>query len=238
MNKTAAALLLMSVPSIIGCGGTRVVETRDAYELVAALGDPSNEARAAAAASLRRLLAADPSARTNDHGREYWQRRVAAVKPGMKHAEVVKLLPPSDTTRSLDQVLWSGGGPATGSCHRAAWGLDHYWSVEIEYINPDIVRRRPTLKSGTESVSVMYPQNYTGTWAMWYVNGQKYYEYRFLNGKMHGACAKYYDNGRKRCETHYRNGMAHGSSRTWHRTGKLHRSWDYLDGKVIGHEHH
>jgi hypothetical protein len=234
MNKTTAALLLMCLPAIVGCGGMRVAETRNAHELVAALRDRSNEARAAAAASLRRLLAADPSARTNDHGREYWQRRIAAVKRGMKHAEVVKLLPPYDTTRSLDQHLWAW--PASGYAHKTGWRLDHYWLVAVNYNNPDIVRGRPKLESSTMSVGVMYPRDYTGTWTMWYVNGQKYYEYGFLNGKMHGACAKYYDNGQKRCETHYRNGKAHGLSRTWHRTGKLHRSWDYLDGKVIGPE--
>jgi hypothetical protein len=139
--KVATALILMSLPAVVGCGARRAAPTKDAPELVAALSDPSNEARALAAASLRRLLAADPGARTNDHGREYWQKRVAKVKPGMRHAQVVKLLPPYDKTLSEERLLWSG--PGSGQSHYGWWRLDHYWMVSISYRNPDTVLKSP-----------------------------------------------------------------------------------------------
>lgn len=135
MKKVAAALILTSLPLGVGCGARHVASTKDASELVAALHDPSNEARAAAAASLRRLLAADPGVRTNDHGRDYWQKQVAKVKPGMRHAQVVKLLPPYDKTLSEERLLWSG--PGSGQSHSGMWRLDHYWMVWIWYRNPE-----------------------------------------------------------------------------------------------------
>ena len=72
MKRSVLAFLLVSVPLLTVCGEVAIAGDKDVSKLVARLHEASNEARAAAAASLRRALAANPSARTSDHGRDHW----------------------------------------------------------------------------------------------------------------------------------------------------------------------
>ncbi len=209
-----------------------VTDSKHVAGLVAALGDPGNETRATAAASLRRLLAADPDARTNDHGRDYWEERAARVKPGMKHAEAVKLFPPLDQDLLLERLLWSG--PGSGQTHIGRWRLDHYWVVIIQYRNPDTVLERPTLENRALHVWVKPPDGLTGTWVTWHVNGQKGRELEYANGKYYGAFIAYHDNGQKSYEQHYENGVCSGTDTGWYRNGRKSYAGRYANGKREG----
>ena len=102
--------------------------------LIVKLGDMDSQARSAAAAELRQLLAGDFGARTNNHGRPYWKERLQQVKPGMTHEVVQRILPPVD--KHISEV-WSGG---TGNRH---WRLDDYWVVVVHYNYPDSVHESP-----------------------------------------------------------------------------------------------
>jgi hypothetical protein len=98
--------------------------------LITKLSDADNKVRSNAATELRELLASDSGARTNNRGRRYWEERLRQVKPGMKHQDVQRLLPPVDNSRA---EVFSGG---TGF---RQWRLDDYWNVVVHYYYPDSV---------------------------------------------------------------------------------------------------
>ena len=207
-------------------GEVAIAGDEDLSRLVARLHEASNEARAAAAASLRRALAANPSARTNDHGRVYWEQRIAQVNPGMKHAEVVTLLRPHDQGER--------GSSGSGVTHVATWRLDHYWIVVVQYRNPDSVIKRPTLHRRAMSIWVKPPKEHTGTWVTWHVNGQKSHEIEYENGKYDGRFTSYHDNGREAVEQHYRSGICSGVATGWSRNGRKCYEGQYASGKRQG----
>lgn len=227
---TCILFLILFAPCL--CDDELTVESKDPLELVALLSDPNGETRATAAAAMRQLIAADPGVKTNDHGEEYWKKRVESVKAGMKHSDVLSLLPPYDTTLSAERLLWSGVG--SGDSHIATWRLDHYWTVTIQYRNPDTVIERPKLQNSAMRFWVEPPADFTGTWVTWHVNGQKSHEIEYKNGKYHGSFSAFYDNGRKRYQQHYRDGVCSGSASGWYPDGSKKYQGNYTDGKQTG----
>jgi len=198
---------------------------------IKALHDPKNDVRATAAAELRRIVAKYPSGTSNirekDSGEAYWMKNVKQVKPGMKEADVLKLLPPF--SQSPEQFI-----NASGDSHVDSYRLDLHWTVTIQYQNPDKVIERPKLSRREFYVDVKPPENFTGTWVNWYVNGQKGSETQFKNGKLDGTSTAYYDTGVKSYEQHLVNHVAHGTGTGWYSDGKLMYTGQYRNGKQDG----
>src|ERR1700690_3147260 len=109
MKKLALAFVVLSMA---------MAQNKDVAALIAALSDPNNATRAEAAALLREKLAANPSLRLDDHGEDFWTKRFASIKPGMKKAQVLKLLP---VYAREDLIAGSGWS------HLESWRLDSYW---------------------------------------------------------------------------------------------------------------
>jgi hypothetical protein len=194
--------------------------------LIAKLSDVDVDVRANAARELRRLLASDDGARTNNRGRLYWEERLNQVQPGMTHDEVKRLLPPIETNI---MEIWSGG---TGN---RGWRLDDYWTVVVHYNYPDSVHEmRPSLRRGARAVGAKPPANFTGTWTTYHVNGQKAHELNYKNGKYDGTYTSYHDNGRKHVEQHYIDGVCSGTDRGWYADGARSYEGKYVDGKQDG----
>lgn len=230
--KIVTLALCLVVGNLTGCGAQNKVETRAPSDLVKLLADANNEVRADAAASLRRLLAADPSARTNDHGEDYWQERAGRLKVGMKHSEVVKALPAYDKALSSDDIRLSGVG--SGSSHFAMWRLDHYWTVLVHYRNPDTVIVLPELRRRAKHIWVRPPDAFTGRWLTWYVNGRKSHEIAYRNGKYHGPLIVFHDNGRKSHQQHYEKDVCTGSNSGWYSDGAKMYEGRHANGKQEG----
>src|SRR5712664_685076 len=106
MKKLALASLTLTMA---------IAANQDVAALIAALSDPNNATRAEAAALLREKLAANPSLRLDDHGAEFWTKRFASIKPGMKKVQVLKLLP---AYAQVDLIAGSG------QSHAEVWRLD------------------------------------------------------------------------------------------------------------------
>jgi hypothetical protein len=215
-----ATLLVVAAPSIAEADDKIVAD------FVAKLANVDGDLRAGAAAELRRLLAGDFNARTNNHGRLYWQERIDQVKPGMKHEEVLRILPPVDKQIS---------GQGSGRWHNRQWRLDDYWVVLVNYNNPDTVHEaRASLDRRAREVWVDPPAGFAGTWTTWHVNGQKAHEAEYKDGKRNGMLTQYYDNGRKAYEQHYVAGTCSGPDRGWYADGSKSYEGQYVDGKQDG----
>jgi hypothetical protein len=162
LTPLIATMLLSTISSTV------LAQDITVKELISELSDTEGNVRADAAAELRKLLASDKGARTNNHGRLYWQNRVDQVKPGTTDDEVKRLLPSTDTHI---MESWSGG---TGN---RLWRLDDYWTVVVHYYYPDRMHEmRPSLHGRARIVEAKRPTNLTGTWITYYVNGQKAHE--------------------------------------------------------------
>lgn len=214
-------LFATSLPVITASAQDDVVQA-----LIAKLSDVDSGIRASAAENLRKLLASDAGARTNNRGRLYWEERLNQVKPGMTHDEVKRLLPPADTTGA---EMWSGG---TGN---RQWRLDDYWTVVVHYYYPEIVHEmRPSLRRHAREVGVDLPENFTGTWTTYYVNGQKAHQMEYKNGKYDGTFTSFHDNGRKSVEQHYVDGTCSGTDCGWYVDGAPAYEGNYVNGKQDG----
>jgi hypothetical protein len=194
--------------------------------LIEKLTNTDSDVRATAAADLRKLLASDAGARTNNHGRLYWEERLRQVKPGMKHDDVQRILPPADN--SVMEAF-------SGRSGNRIWRLDDYWTVLVYYNWPDTVHEwAPTLRRRAREIWVDPPAEFTGTWTTYHINGQKAREAEYENGKTNGAVMSYHDNGRKAVEQHYVNGTCSGTDRGWYADGATSYEGNYVDGKQDG----
>jgi hypothetical protein len=226
MTRQVPVLTLLLITLLLSAMATSTLaQDATVKALIAKLSDGDNDVRSKAAAELRQLLAGDSGARTNNRGRLYWEERLRQVKPGMKHDDVQRLLPP--TGKSLMEV-WSGTG-------NRQWRLDDYWTVLAYYNYPDSVHDwTPTLRRRAREVSVDPPVGFTGTWTTWHVNGQKSHEVNYKNGKKDGAFTSFHDNGRKAVEQHYVNGTCSGPDLGWYADGAPVYEGSYVEGKRDG----
>ncbi len=227
MNGKAKFTLILSMVlfPLFGFKDGLTGESKDPQELVALLSNPDGETRAAAAAELRQLIAANPDSKTNDHGEEYWKKRVDSVKVGMKHAEVLKILPP------VDQNIPVKG---EGQEHVMTWRPDDYWTVTVFYLNPDAVKERPRLHREALRVWVQPPADFTGTWVTWHVNGQKSYESEYRNGFLNGLSLIFYDNGSKLHQQYYIESIPSDTAFFWYPDGRKKSQGDYTNRKRTG----
>jgi hypothetical protein len=204
--------------------------------LVKALGDPRSNVRAFAAEALCSILAADPPCAPNYHEKAFWERRLVQLKSGMPLAEALKVLLPELSPAARQEAseggTWSGGGGTE------SYRLDDYWVVAIYLV--DFEHRKlhdeaPALVRQVCAVWVDPPDNYTGDWVTWHVNGQKAHDIQYRNGKYDGTFTACYDDDGSRCyQQHYTAGVCHGTDTGWHRNGKRAYEGQYEHGKQTG----
>ena len=61
-----------------------------------------------------------------------------------------------------------------------------------------------------------------GPYQSWYENCQKWTEYNFHNGELHGIFQEWHENGLKHIESNYQNGQIHGPYQSWDSNGQKH----------------
>jgi hypothetical protein len=195
------------------------------------LADPDSEARATAAAALRRIIARYPSGTANirdeDGGEAAWLKKIDQLKAGTSKAEVLKMLP-----KFADCPEFSSMG--SGQSHVEIYRVDWDWQVEAHYYNPDVLISAPTLRRREARIYVAPPDNYTGLWENWHVNGQIAWRAQYENGKYHGTFTAYHDNGSISYDQHYTHHVANGPDSGWDPDGRLMYLGQYRNGKQDG----
>lgn len=220
-------------PEVSHCG--RVNQTRSAVcDLEKELSDPNNDVRAKAAATLRPILAADPSLAPNWHGKSFWCRRIDKCKPGMLLDEALAVLRPELSVEERKKTCIGGarsGGGGT-SWHK----LDDYWEATFQIKNSEkqTLGEHPILEANVRDVPVKPPDHFTGVWVTWHVNGQKFEEIQYRDGKYDGTSTNFYGNGRKLMEQHYKQGVCDGPEIVWYESGKKDHEGQYKIEKQDG----
>jgi antitoxin component YwqK of YwqJK toxin-antitoxin module len=224
--------------------------------LIETLGFCRDDVRACAAEAIRKILAADPAAAPNSHTKQFWEKRLAGLKPDMRLdnalAFLLSDLSPADRQSQLSH--YSGGATST-----KIYYLDDYWRV-IVFLHGDandkLSGRAPMLSPEVRSVAPFLPEDYTGSWTQWYVNGQKMFENEYVNGIPHGmhtdysfdgtktedyaidhgtmdgVFTSYFADGRKASEAHFDHGKNTGQWRRWFQNGKPLSAFEFKNGKL------
>ena len=185
---------------------------------VSDLSSPSQEVRDAAAKILRGSYAA-PS-RTN------WDFVVSAITKGMAKTNVLKLLSP--------YKVKSEGGFGGGGSYSEMYRLDDAWMLVCGYRQKDDVLIERLLSMSLRYVWVAPTTNFTGTWVIYFVNGQKSREIHYENGKYHGEFIMYSPDGARSVIQHYDHRVAEGTDTGYYASGRIKYRGVYKAGKQSG----
>lgn len=184
--------------------------------LVKILKHPDSATRSRAAETLRNILAGNPAARHNDHGRPFWEDKIRATLPGMTKADALKLLPPDPPVKDFSELP----GHGSGDSHNVFYRLDDYWEVALTFRNTDRLFSTPTLRQSARRVYVAAPKDFTGLWTTYFVNGQKSHDIQYKNGKYNGPFTTYHDDGSPSVQQHYTNQHANGTDTGHYKSGQ------------------
>ena len=75
---------------------------------------------------------------------------------------------------------------------------------------------------------------FTGTYEVFYQNGNKSHESSIRGGKYDGPMVNFYENGQKSYEANYKQGILNGDCSSWYLNGQKKIEFTYKEGKVTG----
>lgn len=181
MKIIFAALLVI-------CGGNLIASPIDG------LASPSQETRDAAAKIIRATYI--PPSRTN------WDALLAQIKVGDTMTNVWKQIHQYNP-KAEPGAYWAGGiGRISGF---QDYRLDDLWSARCSFVEDDSGGRKLTEKALVQSmreIRLVPPSNFTGTWTLYFANGQKSDDIEYRDGK-YVTWVIYYPTGAKREFQHY-----------------------------------
>jgi hypothetical protein len=213
--KTVVALL--STLTILGAQSAFA-------SLVDDLGSPVQATRDRAAAELRRTFRSTPGSK--------WTPTLDQIKPGQTRQEILELLRPFGATPS-----W---GVGSGQSHTQAYQLDDEWALVCTFRHEGNVGNEVSilidrkLAPSVRRVRCDPPANFTGTWVVYFVNGQKSYQINCRDGRYFGEFIAYHPDGSKACVQHYVAHVADGDDTGYYPTGKIAYRGQYRSDKQVG----
>jgi len=190
-------------------------------DAVKRLSDPRASVRDAAAATLRKLLAEDPTA-AGDSGETHWRGRLASIPKGISSDEFKRLTGASNE-----------GGVSSGQTSNTTWRLDDYWTVTTYFDSPDSLREVGELTRNIRRIWVAPEAGFSGAWTTYRVNGVVDHRIEYMNGK-YVRFASYHDNGQLVSEQRYKDGAIDGPEVGFHRGGQKAYAIEHAAGKAVG----
>jgi hypothetical protein len=207
-----SALLLVTL-SILS-----TADTPEVTSLIEQLTSIEQTERDAAANRLREIFKPAP--------RKDWEPLLAKLRPGISKKELKELLEPEQREPGI--------GIGTGQSHMEEYRLDHTWYLRCWFLNEGDVLRESTLEERTRHIWIAPPADFTGTWVVYYANGQPSHEIEYRSGKYHGTFTANYSTGKKSYIQHYGPNGADGEDIGYHPSGKIAYRGQYSKGKPTG----
>jgi hypothetical protein len=184
--------------------------------LFAELSSPDQKARDTAAAQLRRTFKLSP--------REPWDKFLATLKEGDTKQSILDRLP----------IKMTEGGIGTGQSHMEMIRLDDRWVLRAWFHNEGDKFRSADIIEHMRHVWVAPPENFSGTWTTYFVNGQPSHVIEYENGKYHGTFTSNHANGSKSVVQHYGPLGCDGEDTGYYPSGKVSYRAFYRAGKPVG----
>ncbi len=214
----------------LAAGGTLLIVACSVCDAAAPpakdLSSPIQAKRDSAATSLRASYGPTP--------RSKWEPMVRKLVPGMTKAQMMAKFAPR---KLVPEGSFAGGGDET-----ARYRIDDDWIIVCAFVDrsirPDMANGRlvgePELVASTKHYWVKPPVGFSGTWTVYFANGQKSDEIQYRNGSYFGTFTSFRDDGSKAVVQHYDAKGANGEDTGYHRNGMIAYRGQYKDGKRAG----
>jgi antitoxin component YwqK of YwqJK toxin-antitoxin module len=182
------------------------------------LASPNQELRDKAAAELRISFRGTPESK--------WTPIVDKITKGQSKTEILKLLQPFNITKEM--------GAGSGQSHSESFRLDDEWVLICYFYNEGDILTNRVLTPSMRQVGVKPPENFTGQWILYFINGTKSHEISLKSGHYFGEFIAYYASGAKAYVQHYTDKGIDGADTGYHPSGKIAYSGQYKEGKQVG----
>jgi len=180
------------------------------------LASPDQAVRDRAATELRTTFKNTPESK--------WTPVLAKFQEGQSRDDVEK------ATLAIQAIFVSAIG--MGEYSEDAYRLDDEWILKCRFVDGKLTRHG--LERWPKGPFVMPPENFTGRWVLYYINGQKSGEWDYKNGRKDGECITYYCDGSKRCVEHYQDDLLQGDEMAFYPNGTIAHKGRWDRGKKVG----
>jgi hypothetical protein len=183
-----------------------------------ALGDIDPAIRAAAAAKLRESYVPPD--------RQPWDELLRAIQPGDTRQQLHAKLTPEQAHSDL--------GVGSGPNYMEEYRLDDRWMLRCWFRIAGDVLFDISLSERMREAWVAPPENYSGDWITYFVNGQPAHEIEYRDGQYHGKFIAFHPTGGRNYVQHYQNGEANGWDTGYYPSGQVSYRGLYQAGKQVG----
>lgn len=182
------------------------------------LRSPQQSVRDKAAAELRATFHGTPEAK--------WTPVIQQIKQGQTKKQILDLLRPFNVTAEE--------GMGSGQSHSQTYRLDNEWILVCSFQNDGDILFDHKLIPSLRHIWVLPPEDFTGIWVVYFVNGQVGHRINYRNGRYFGEFIAYRSDGSKTFVQHYTAKGADGEDTGYYPSGKISYRAQYQSGKPVG----
>lgn len=185
---------------------------------IADLASPDQTVRDKSAAVLLRTYKDSPKSK--------WTPTIDKIKQGQTEKDIRELL--------LQFKVTEEGSRAGGGSHSQVFRLDDDWILCCHFRTDGDKLIDKLLIRYPRVVRVPLPDNYTGRWVIYYVNGIKVEESTYKNGRLFGESIVYHPNGAKRFVQNFTEKGLDGDDTGYYPSGSVEYRSHFKEGKEVG----
>lgn len=180
----------------------------------------SQEVRDAAARELRVSFVPPP--------RSKWEPVVAAIKAGDRKEYVMGLLEPFKVTTEF--------GVGSGQSFSESYRLDDMWLLTCSFRRTGKTAEvfRVGLTQQLRHIWVAPAATFSGTWTVYFVNGQRSHEINYADGRYFGTFTAFRPDGSKACVQHYGVSGIDGEDTGYFPSGRVSYRGFHKNGSPVG----
>lgn len=184
------------------------------------LASASREVRDAAARELRASFV--PPLRSK------WEPVVAVIKPGDRKEYVMGLLEPFNVTTEF--------GVGSGQSFSESYRLDDVWLLTCYFQGTGKTAEviRASLTEQLRHIWVAPASTFSGTWTVYFVNGQRSHEINYADGRYFGTFTAFRPDGSKAYVQHYGAWGIDGEDTGYFPSGRVSYRAFYKNGSPVG----
>lgn len=160
--------------------------------------------------------------------RSKWEPVVAVIKPGDRKEYVMGLLEPFKVTIEF--------GVGSGQSFSESYRLDDVWLLTCSFrrIGKMAEVFRVSLTEQLRHIWVAPAPTFSGTWTVYFVNGQRSHEINYADGRYFGTFTAFRPDGSKAFVQHYGASGIDGEDTGYFPSGRVMYRAFYKDGSPVG----
>ena len=160
--------------------------------------------------------------------RERWDALVATIKPGDTKDSFLERLRPFNATSEM--------GVGSGQTSTESYRLDDAWVLSCSFVRRDGGEfvLSAELREQLRHIWVPPPADFTGLWAVYFVNGQRSHEIHYAEGHYFGEFTAFRSDGSKVVVQHYDATGCNGEDTGYFPSGRIMYRAFYKNNSPVG----